>query len=121
MVEVIEETGNPFLEESKNLLRLDTRDIIDPSVSVSLQQAEETGQQQYEDFMTRWLIEKSLPFSEPIKKNKLSLFSRPPPRVKSKASLQVFSLKSGVALFSRLYIACQSRDDNLEDYFLHEN
>ena len=67
--------GNPFLEESKDLMRLDTRDIIDPSVAVSLQQAEEIGQQQYEDFMTSWLIERSVPLSEPNKKNKLSLFS----------------------------------------------
>ena len=81
MVEVIEEMGNPFLEESKDLLRLDTRDIIDPSVAASLQQAKEIGQHQYEDFMTSRLIEQSVPLSEPIKKNKLSLFSRPPPTV----------------------------------------
>lgn len=36
MVDVVEEMGNPFLEESKDLLQLDTRDIIDPSVAVSL-------------------------------------------------------------------------------------
>jgi FtsZ-binding cell division protein ZapB len=29
LVEVMEEMGNPFLEESKDLLRLDTRDIVD--------------------------------------------------------------------------------------------
>lgn len=28
-VEVIEEMGNPFLEESKDLLKLDTRDITE--------------------------------------------------------------------------------------------
>ena len=33
MVEVIEEMGNPFVEVSKDLLRLDTRDIIDPAVA----------------------------------------------------------------------------------------
>jgi len=30
--EVMEEMGNPFLEESNDLLRLDTKDIIDPTV-----------------------------------------------------------------------------------------
>ena len=47
-----------------------------------------------------------------------SLFSRPPPREKSKASLQLTSLKSDVSLFSQLYIACQSRDGDLDDFFL---
>ena len=121
MVEVIEEMGNPFVEESKDLLRLDTRDIIDPAVADYLRQAEEIGQKQYEVFMTNRLIEQSVPLSEPIKKNKLLMFSRLPPREKSKASLQVTSLKNDVALFSRLYIACQSRDGNLEDFFRYEN
>ena len=48
------------------------------------------------------------------------MLSRLPPREKPKASLQVTSLKN-VALFSRLYIACQSRDGNLEDFFRYEN
>ena len=121
MVEVIEEMGNPFVEESKDLLRLDTRDIIDPAVADYLGQVEEIGQKQYEVFMTNRLIEQSVPLSEPIKKNKLLMFSRLPPREKSKASLQVTSLRNDVALFSRLYIACQSRDGNLEDFFRYEN
>lgn len=36
MVEVVEEMGNPFLEETKDLLKLDTRDIIDPSLVSSI-------------------------------------------------------------------------------------
>ena len=31
------------------------------------------------------------------------------------------SLKSDVELFSRLYISCQIRDGNLEEFFRHEN
>ena len=34
LVEVMEGIGNPFMEESKDLLRLDSRDIIDPVVDV---------------------------------------------------------------------------------------
>ena len=68
--------------------------------------------------VTNGLIEGSTPLAEPINKKKLLLFSR---REKSKASLQVSSLKNDVSLFSRLYIACQSRDGNLDDFFCHEN
>ena len=31
------------------------------------------------------------------------------------------SLKNDVDLFSRLYIGCQNRDGNLEEFFKHEN
>ena len=121
MVDVIEEMGNPFLEETKDLLKLDTRDIIDPAVVSSVCSAEEKGHEQYQTFVAERLQEQSTPISEPIKKNKLLLFSRPPPPRKSSARLQVSSLKSDVSLFSRLYIACQSRDGNLDEIFRHEN
>ena len=45
MVEVNEEMGNLFMEEPKDLLRLDTRDIVDPTVS-SICCAEEKGIEQ---------------------------------------------------------------------------
>ncbi len=78
---VKEELGNPFLEEGKELLRLDhTRDILDAAVASSICQAERIGKENYEAFVvTSRLIEGSTPLSEPIKKNKLLLFSRPPP------------------------------------------
>ncbi|CAL8296218.1 unnamed protein product [Boreogadus saida] len=37
--------GNPFLEESTDLVRLDTRDIADPNVVSTVQQAEEIDKQ----------------------------------------------------------------------------
>ncbi len=45
--EVIEEMGNPFLEDSKDLLALNTRDIADTAVASSVCCAEETGKNQY--------------------------------------------------------------------------
>ena len=113
LVGVFEEMGNPFLEEKNDLLKLDTRDII--------AQAERIGQQQYELYVHDRLLQRSVTVMEPIKKNKLALFSRPPTREKSKSSLQVSSLKADCSLFSRLYIACQSRDGDLQDFFRHEN
>uniref|UniRef100_A0A1X7T7W9 Tesmin/TSO1-like CXC domain-containing protein n=1 Tax=Amphimedon queenslandica TaxID=400682 RepID=A0A1X7T7W9_AMPQE len=121
LVEVIEDMENPFLEESKDLLRLDTKDIMDEVVVSSICHAEEKGKEQYHTFVTNRLAHRITPLSDPIKKNKLPLFSRPPTKEKSKSSLKVSSLKSDVSLFSRLYIACQSRDGDLDDFFCHEN
>ena len=121
LVEVVEEMGNPFLEGTQDLLRLDTRDVMDPAVVSSVCSAEKKGVEQYQIFVAERLQDQSTLISEPIKKNKLLLFSRPPPAKKSSASLRVSSLKNDVSLFSRLYIACQSRDGNLEEFFRHEN
>lgn len=120
LVEVVEEMGNPFLEGTQDLLRLDTRDVMDPAVVSSVCSAEKKGVEQYQTFVAERLQGQSTLISEPIKKNKLLLFSRPPAK-KSSASLKVSSLKNDVSHFSRLYIACQSRDGNLDEFFRHEN
>ena len=46
---MMEEMGKPFLEECKDLLRLD---VIDPAVAASIHQVEEVGKQQYEAYIT---------------------------------------------------------------------
>ena len=56
-----------------------------------------------------------------MKRNNLPLFSRPPLRAKSKAQLQLLSLKNDCSLFSRLYIASQIRSGDLDELFQHEN
>ncbi|KAK3737278.1 hypothetical protein QZH41_007347 [Actinostola sp. cb2023] len=39
----------------------------------------------------------------------------------SKTKQQLSSVKSDCSLFSRLYISCQTRDGNLDEFFKHEN
>ena len=48
---VIEEMGNPFLEQSKDLLMLDTKDILDPSVGESVRSADKLGEKQYHNLV----------------------------------------------------------------------
>lgn len=59
--------------------------------------------------------------TEPIPKNKLPIFSRQPVKVHTKQKTQLAALKSDCDLFSRLYISCQTRDGNLDQFFSHEN
>ena len=59
--------------------------------------------------------------TDPIKRNKLCLFSRPPVKEKSQKQLQLKSLKHDCSLFSRLYIASQIRNGDLDEFFKHEN
>ncbi|XP_045131595.1 uncharacterized protein LOC123516404 [Portunus trituberculatus] len=121
LVEVITDMGNPFIEESQELICLDTHDIMDEEAAKSVRQAEELGVQQYQSFVEERLVNGSKPLSDRITKNKLQLFGQPPARGKSQSTSKLQSLKSDCSLFSRLYIACQSRDGDLNEFFRHEN
>jgi hypothetical protein len=58
----------------------------------------------------------------PLLRNKLLLFKyKAPSATKDAMSPKLSELKSDCNLFSRLYIACQSRDGGLDDFFVHEN
>ena len=89
---MIEEMGNPFLEDREDLLQLDTGDIVEEIGVTLMRQAEETGQRQYKEFQKERLVERSTSLMNPIKKNKLSLFSQPSTKTKNKS--QVASLKA---------------------------
>ena len=121
LVEVIDEMGNPFFEESSDLLVLDSRNVADPAIVNSVRTIQKTGQDQYETFMTQRVVDRTSAVTEPIRKNNLPLFSCPPQTSPSKNKQLVSSLKSDCALFSRMYIACQTREGDLENFFRHEN
>ena len=61
------------------------------------------------------------PSTTQSRKINLPLFSRSPAREKSRTQLQVSSLQKDCALFSRLFIASQMRDGDIDDVFAHEN
>lgn len=118
---VIEEMDNPFLEQSEDLV-LGTRDITDSSVVETVRKIEEIGKVQYQTFVTERLEKRTASLFEPVKRNKLSLFSSPPPsKAKSNDKIQIASLKSNCSLFSHLYVSCQVCDGDLEAFFCHEN
>ena len=115
-----EDLGNPFEEESKDLFSLDTKVVKDPLTVQTVKDVKALGRSKYETFVTERFIERSKSIMIPLEKSKLPLFSTPakqPSKQKAKISL----LQNDCALFSRLYIACQSRDGNLPEFFKHEN
>ena len=102
LMEVIEDLGNPFMEEIGDLLVLDTRDIADLAVVTTVRGIEKKGHDQYDSFVTDRLVERTSPVSDTISKNSMPLFNRPSKRTPSKATQMMTSLKSDCALFSRL-------------------
>ena len=118
----IEEMGNPFADQTGDLFVLDTRDIADSKVVETVRTVEQLGKDQYQQFVTKRLQERTTPLFDTIRKNKLSLFNSPrATKEKSSDKLKIASLKSNCSLFSRLYVSCQVRDGDLEGFFGHEN
>ena len=116
----IEEMGNPFSENSSDLI-LDRRNIADTAVADMVRQIEKLGLNLYETYVEERLVSQTIPIADRVKWNNLHLFSRPPVREKSSKQLQLSSLKNNCSLFSRLYIAFQICNGYLDEFFQHEN
>lgn len=121
LTDTIDSFGNPFSEESKDLLVLDSRNLVDSSVIHTMYHIEKLGAEQYHTFVSERLTTRSKPISDPIKKNNLSLFKTPTMKEKSRAQQKIVSLKNDCSLFSKLFIASQIRTGDLDDFFAHEN
>ena len=68
LVSCIEELGNPFLEESHDLLSLVTKDIADPAVLKTVEGIKRIGQDQYDTFVQERLRQRSRSFYHCIPK-----------------------------------------------------
>ena len=121
LVAVIEELGNPFEEDSQDLPVLDTKEIADPAVIETVRNAKQIGQDQFEAFSNECIVDRTKSIEEAIHRNKLPLFATKRGPNIPKGYQQVKYLKNDVALFARLYIGCQTRDGNLDEFFRHEN
>jgi hypothetical protein len=121
LVQVYEDFGDPFDEESADLVVLDSKVVADKEGVLGMQQVEELGRKRCEKFIQESLVERKTPLDEPITRNKLDFFSTTSRKKKSKVNQKLSSMKSDCSLFSRLFIACQTRNGDLDDFFRHEN
>jgi len=109
--------GNPFAEESQDVVILDTKDIVGPAAVETMMNAKRIGQEHFEAFTRECLLDRTKAVDDPISRNKLKVFSTSTPRNQSKGQQQLAFVKNDGELFARLYIGCQTRDGNLEEFF----
>jgi hypothetical protein len=83
--------GNPFCENSTDLLVLDSRDLADAAVIDTVYKIEKLGQDQYDTYVYERLVNQTKHIDEPITRNKLPLFNCPAVREKSRPQLQIAS------------------------------
>lgn len=117
LLRVLKEMGNPFQEESAELLVLDTKNIADPALAELVGTHHKQGKQQFCLFMEGLKSKDTSSFYQPIKKNKVAFFKEE----KAANSSKEKALKDDCHLFSRLFISCQVRECDLQDFFRHEN
>ena len=79
----------------------------------------EVGEKAYEAFITEKFAERKEPISKTISMNNLRIFDNE--TAHGKKEQQIKCLKNDVSLFSRLFIACQNRDGDSDDFFYYEN
>ena len=121
LVRTMEELGNPFLDQSKDLSTIDSQDILSQCVADSIEKIERLGTEQFNTFIEERLVKNETAISAPISRNSLLLFKSKSKAGVSKDKQKVLELKNDCSLFSRLYIASQMRESNLEEFFKHEN
>ena len=94
----IEEKGNPFFEDSVDLLTLHTNSIMPPEVVKSVKCAEAMGHTQWEAFSRR----EPSHFYDVISRNNLPLYASPNSKTSSKKPSKLASAKDDINLFSRI-------------------
>ena len=121
IVTSFEEVGNPFADTSQDLYTLDSKAIMPESVKIMVQSAKEIGKAQFQNYVSQRIHGDRTTFNDAIKKNNLATFSSHSEKRISKPSAKINNLHRDVSLFSRLYIASQTRDSDMDDFFAHEN
>lgn len=120
LVEIMTEMGNPFLDDTGELIILDTHIILDDSVVKTIRNIESLGRQQYDEYTKPVIVDRTRSISETIKKNNLPLLRSSGKKVNTKTE-QNQILKDNLSLFSRLFIVTQQRGADMDTFFKHEN
>ena len=114
---VLKEMGNSFQEDSADLLVLDTKNIADSALAVLVGTHQQRGQEQCQSFMEGMGNESESTSYKPIKRNKVAFFRHEQAASSSKEKV----LKDNCQWFSQLFISCQTRQCDLQEFFKHAN
>ena len=80
LIAVFQDMGNPFLENTQDLLVLDTRDIIETPVAETVRKIESLDEEQYTKFVEERLELCTKPVTDTLPKNNCHSSVSPRPR-----------------------------------------
>ena len=121
LLSALEDVGNPFDDDSNDIFDLETKIVVPETIGQNLYKLENVEEKQFRDFIEQRVWKRSVLLSDTISKNKLSLFKTVGSYSASRKDEQLITAKYNVSLFSRLFIACQTSEGDLENFLGHEN
>ena len=105
---------NPFDTERNSLISLASGFVVDDNVADSFLEAEQSGENQFLDFVQNNLISEEPDIFQPIKKNKLPTILNTKAGIKNSAGKET-GLKMSRNLFARLLLVAKSRDVDMQN------
>jgi len=121
LVDKFQQLGNPFQDDSGTLFSLQSKYVIEHSTAAAMCTIFEKGKCQYGQFVKERLVDRSVSLLKTLKRNKLAPFAEKQSTSDSKSKQRVVTLKNDCVLFSQLYIGCQTRNGDIDEFFHHEN
>ena len=115
----IEDLGNPFADDSFDLYALDTKLVTSKEAIQDLNQVLTTGNKQVQHCCKQCFLNREVPITDTIPKNRYLFFTQMKARTSSKVKEKCKVAKSDVALFFRLFISCQVQQGDLEQFFAY--
>ncbi|KAK3910837.1 Protein dachsous [Frankliniella fusca] len=113
--------GNPFSEDGTELYNIQTNMKAPLESSEILQRIEMMGKSQYETFVQERLESSQKLVTDTIPQNKISIWKEKAKGVVEKNAAKLLALKSDCELFRKLFIVCQAREYDLDEFFKYEN
>ena len=99
LVSAFQQAGNPFSEESKDLIALDSKKIANQNAVYNMRKVAESGVKQFNGFVNDCLKEKKTSIYEIIKKNKFAIFTQPSKPNKASNKMEITTLKKSCQFF----------------------
>ena len=119
LVDAFEQLGNPFMENSGQLLDLDQSIVMPPEVVDNVRKVKDIGLQKYKAFVDKRIYSQEEAFTAAIPHTKLKLFTSylSQPRQKSEVAI----IKDQQAKITQILLAAHSGRNINESVFSHES
>ena len=112
----IEQLENPFIvDDSKDLIKLTTKDVMGDDVVSTVRQIQELGKNQHAEFRRTRNFAYTIQLDNPIKKTKVIFLKVSATKGQSTKSMSK-ELKIHIRLFSQIYISTQIREETLKRF-----
>ena len=122
LVKVFNDYGNPFIDVSGELYKIDTKEVVKKENISNMFSLEDTGKQQFDKYVIDRLHTKEVRIDATLSKNRIVIFSNKHNKsVKTDSNANIKLIKQDELLFRRMLIACQNREPDMDKFFQHEN